>query len=108
MKIRIENQEIRFRISEEEKAFLITGNMLSVHLVYGQGILNSQSYSLLVSDDVNKIRLKISNGIFEIELPKSYIDDWIGKKVGFEEIIQITDSNDLKVIVEKDLKRSKR
>jgi hypothetical protein len=108
MKIRIENQEIRFRISEAEKALLIDGNMLSVHLIYGQGILNSQSYSLMVSNKVDRITLKTTNSIFEIELPESYLNQWVDKKVGFEENIQTPYVGELKVVIEKDLKRSKK
>ncbi len=108
MKVRLENQEIRFRLSEEEKALLISGTMLYVNLIYDKGILNSESYTIMVSNKVNKITLNKTNGIFEVFFPKVYADDWDANKIGFEEIIHIEDFDDLKVVVEKDMKRRKK
>lgn len=108
MKIRIENQEVRFRLSEEEKALLKSGGMISTHLIYGEGILNSQSFSLLVSNQVDKITLDSTNGIFEILFPKNYADAWDHEKVGFEGMISLVGCDDLKIVIEKDLKRMRK
>ena len=108
MKVRLENQEICFRINEEEKALLVKGNMLYVYLSYGKGALNSHSYTIMVSNKVDKITLNIINGIFEVFFPETYARAWDDKKVGFEEIITIEDARELKIIVEIDLKRRKK
>lgn len=108
MKVRLENQEICFRINEEEKALLISGNMLYVYLSYGKGALNSHSYTIMVSNRVDTITLNIINGIFEVYFPKTYADDWNDKKIGFEEVISVEGARDLKIIVEIDLKRRKK
>ena len=108
MKVRLENQEICFRISEEEKALLLSGSMLYVYLSYGKGALNSQSYTIMKSNKVDKITLNIINGIFEVFFPEEYAREWDDKKVGFEEIISVEDARDLKIIVEVDLKRRKK
>jgi len=108
MKVRIENQEVRFRLSEEEKSLLKSGSMISAHLIYGEGILNSQSFTILVSKQVDKITLDSTNGIFEILFPVDYAGVWNDDKVGFEEIIHIADCDDLKVIVEKDLMKRRK
>jgi len=108
MKIRLENQEIRFRINEEEKAILLEGNMLYVYLSYGKGAFNSHSYTIMISNKVDKITLNIINGVFEVFFPETYAKAWDDKKVGFEEIIKIEDARDLKIIVEIDLKKRKK
>ena len=108
MKVRLENQEICFRVNEEEKALLIAGNMLYVYLSYGKGALNSHSYTIMVSNKVDRITLNIINGIFEVFFPEAYAKAWDDNKVGFEEIISIEDARELKIIVEIDLKRRKK
>ena len=108
MKVRLENQEVCFRISEEEKALLLSGSMLYVYLSYGKGALNSHSYTIMVSNKVDKITLNIINGVFEIYFPEAYAKAWDDKKVGFEEIISVEDAIELKIIVEIDLKRRKK
>jgi hypothetical protein len=108
MKVRIENQVICFRISEEEKELLLSGNMLYVYLSYGKGALNSHSYTIMKSKRVDKITLNFINGIFEIFFPESYAKTWDSKKIGFEEIIPIEDAGDLKIIIEMDLKKRKK
>ena len=108
MKVRLENQEICFRINEEEKALLISGNLLYVYLSYGKGALNSHSYTIMVSNKVDKITLNIINGIFEVFFPETYAKAWDDKKVGFQETISIEEAGDLKIIVEIDLKRRKK
>lgn len=108
MKVRLENQVICFRISKEEKELLLSGNMLYVYLSYGKGALNSQSYTIMKSNSVDKITLNIINGIFEIFFPESYANSWGEKKIGFEEIVPIEDARDLKIIIEMDLKKWKK
>lgn len=108
MKVRLENQEICFRINEEEKAILLEGNMLYVYLSYGKGAFNSHSYTIMVSNRVENISLNIINGVFEVFFPEAYAKEWDDKKVGFEEIIKIEDARDLKIIVEIDLKKRKK
>jgi len=108
MKIRIENHKICFRISDEEKVRLHEGVMLSTHLIFGDGILNSQSYTLVVSNEVKQISLITVNGIFEILFPSDYIKLWDDKKVGFTELISIKGKDSLEVIIEKDLRKKKK
>lgn len=108
MKVRLENQEICFRLSEEERLLLLSGSMLYVYLSYARGALNSHSYTVMVSDKVDVITLNIINGIFEVFFPKAYADKWNDEKVGFEEIIPVEKGSELKIIVEIDLKRRKK
>lgn len=100
MKVRIEDQRIVFRLSDVERDILKDVGIIGVETSFGEDRLK---YQLLLNEDVKTIGYSFNNGIFSLVFPLIYLERWEDEKIGFEEEI-----NGLKLIVEKDLKRSKK
>ena len=54
------------------------------------------------------MNFKFINGTLTVFIPDFYMEKWKKLKVGFEESIQLDNGEEIELIVEKDLRRSKK
>jgi hypothetical protein len=105
MKIRIENDLLVFRLSESEKEYLLKkGEISSLIPLYSSDL----RFVLVLEKGIDSIALKNDDDGIQVSMPYNYINVWDEVKVGFEEMIAISPTKKLTIIIEKDLKRSKR
>ena len=105
MKVRLEDQRIVFRLNEEERKELLKTEFIDVKIDLG---IEELIFSLTLSNNVNALTLDYSQGHTNILMPYSFMEEWDDVKVGFEDDLQFENGKTLRVLIEKDLKRSKK
>ena len=102
MKLRINQQSIRFRLSEKEVEILQSNGALSEIVVLGLKEDDCFFYHINAYDE-NEIRVIYSISDLSIMVPKSIIHHWASyaSEVGFEANVEVY-SGSLHVLVEKD------
>jgi hypothetical protein len=105
MKVRIADQQIVFRLNEEEKNKFVQDRKIEVILNLRKKTLG---YALELSSKLKAMNFKYKKGTLTILIPDFYMDKWDKLKVGFEETLQFGEDEEIELIVEKDLLRSKK
>jgi hypothetical protein len=104
MKLRMDNQQIVFRLLEGEKEKLMADRELAIMIDLAHRSLH---YKLRLDADIEAIAIAENNNDLVVSMPEKYMKVWDDVKVGFEEKIAFDSGKELEIIVEKDLKRSK-
>jgi hypothetical protein len=105
MKVRMENNKLVLRINESEMNALLEERTLHVSIDFPQEDLH---FSLRLKEDINCLEVEDARNEIAVFMPTNYMDRWEEKMVGFEEIISLANNKSLTIIIEKDLKRSKK
>lgn len=105
MKVRIEDQQIVFRLSEEERLQFVQDRKMEVKLNLGK---KSLAFVIALDGKKKAMNFKYKKNTFTVLIPDYYMDKWTKLKVGFEEVIELPNEEELELIVEKDLRRSKK
>lgn len=105
MKVRIDNDLLVFRLNDSERDDLKERGVVSVSIPL---VNNELPFVLRTDEHINSITIDDKENEVSVAMPASFMDEWDEMKVGFEEKIEIRSDKVLKVIIEKDLKRSKR
>jgi len=109
MNLRINGQELRFRISKEELESLCSGSIVSQSTILpnskkieAQIIPNNSDDTMNLSDKNNIIILNVSKNLTQ----KFY--DSLPSKEGLEKIQKIDDTNSITLFLEVDIRTQKR
>lgn len=105
MKLRIENDRLVFRLGEEERHYLNKKGELSLSVTLPGRIL---LFTLRLDSSTDAFEIIEEKENIIVLMPQLYMDQWDEVKVGFEEKIYFSEDSSLEVVVEKDLKRSKK
>lgn len=105
MKVRLEDQRIVFRLSEDDRESLMKNKTITSSIVLESSIL---SFTIELDKSIQSLSIEGKDGLTKVYMPESYMGKWDEVKVGFEEEMKYTNGNSLSLIIEKDLKRSKR
>ena len=105
MKVRIGDQRIVFRLNDDEKDELIAIGFKRVTLEFP---LKTFYFVLKVDHESSSLVISESDNCIEIGIPMSYLKMWDEVNVGFNEAVNLSSGKQMNIIVEKDLKRSKR
>ena len=105
MKVRLEDQRIVFRLNDESRANLKFQKDVKTIVDFGNGGL---SFQIVLNSDVSSIGMTFNNNEVVVEMPESYMDVWDKVKIGFEEDVELANGKVINLIIEKDLKRSKK
>lgn len=105
MKVRIEDQQIIFRLSEEERLQFMQDRRMEVSLNLGKKAL---TFAIVLDAKKKAMDFKYKKNTFSVLIPDYYMEKWTKLKVGFEEVIELPNEEELELIVEKDLRRSKK
>ncbi len=100
MKIRIKGNSIRFRLSKPEVASLVNTGYLEEQTLFA---VNKFVYALRASGDESELSATFEEGKMTVLIPKMMIVDWPeNTTVGFSSHQQLTATNSLHLLVEKD------
>ncbi len=105
MKVRLEDQRIVFRLDDESRLNLLQNRESKTTIDYGNGEL---AFYLLLDSSVSNLGISIDTNIVRVVMPENYMALWDNIKVGFEENIKLDNGKEINLIIEKDLKRSKK
>jgi hypothetical protein len=99
MKIRIEDNSVRYRLRKSEVEVLAVEGSLKAAAIFPQGAFE---YALQSNPGVSDLKASFSNGRMTVEIPAAWVQEWPGSsRVGFETHMQEGDAP-LHLLIEKD------
>ena len=102
MKIRIQGNSIRLRLSKIDVERLTDEGAVLEHTTFGSSVL---SYAVEQNSDLDQLSASFEDGKITMKIPATYVEDWaINNIVGFEQNVQINQNDTLYLLIEKDFK----
>ena len=103
MKLRIEGNSIRFRVTQSEMAALSSGARLEESAQFGLSPSETLTYAIELSSASAGVHASFSKGIIRLTLPTDLAHVWATtSQVGIEHSQPIAGDAVLKIILEKD------
>jgi hypothetical protein len=103
MKLRIQGNSIRFRVTQSEMAALAAGAKLEESTQFGPAPSENLTYAIEISSQCSDIRASYSKGKVEVAIPADLARTWAStSQVGIEHSQPIARGEVLKIILEKD------
>ncbi|OUJ76177.1 DUF7009 family protein [Hymenobacter crusticola] len=106
MKLRIEDNTLRLRLSEEEVQQFGEKGRVSVTVKLGPKPSDQLVYTLEHSPNPEATALKVvyAVGALDVQVPRQLATEWVSTdRLGFSDTIPVTADQQLRVLVEKDL-----
>jgi len=106
MKLRLEDNTLRLRLSPEELVEFRQSGHLETVVSLGSSATDRLTYTLARADTISgsEPQLKHSPGHITILLPAALADDWIGSDtISLTGSLPVLDNKELRILVEKDL-----
>ena len=106
MKLRIEDNTLRLRLSEEEVQQFGQKGRVAVTVKLGPKPGDQLVYALEHSPNPNATNLNVvyAVGALDVQVPRDLAAEWVSTdRIGFSDSIQVTADQQLRVLVEKDL-----
>jgi hypothetical protein len=109
MKLRLEENSLRLRLSEDEvRQFAATGRVAQA-LAFGSGPGQALSYALERLPEASPapaVQVRYEAGALVIEVPAHVARNWTDtENIGFRSQILAADGQELRIVVERDLDR---
>ncbi len=102
MKLRIKGNSIRLRLSKPEVEKLPVAQYLEERISFGNNIFR---YALQVKDAGDELSADFDGGKITVFIPETFIKDWaVNDVTGFNIVEQVSDTESLYILVEKDFK----
>lgn len=102
MKIRIQRNSIRFRLSKTEVGQLAEEGNLTEETSFGKSIF---TYQVMQNADRDSLWASFEDGKITLEVPSAYLEDWaINEIVGFDSKMETGGNESLTLLIEKDFK----
>ena len=102
MKLRINANSIRLRLSKTDVVKLATDGYLEERVSFADKVF---SYSLRCKAGIHKLSANFKAGKINVFVPKALIKDWADNDaVGFDTYMPVGENDSLYILVEKDFK----
>ena len=102
MKIRIQRNSVRFRLSKSDIDQLTRTGFLKEETAFGHA---NFGYAITRSNDHNELSATFEDGTILLIMPENQINGWAENDiVGFNAVMEINNTESLKLLVEKDFK----
>jgi len=102
MKLRIKGNSLRLRLSKPEIEKLAVAKYLEERTSFGN---NTFRYALQVKDVGDELSADFDGGQIAVFIPGIFVKDWaINDVTGFKTVEQVSDTESLYILVEKDFK----
>lgn len=102
MKLRIKGNSIRLRLSKTEVEKLAVASYLEELTSFGN---NTFRYAIQVTDGTGELSADFDGSKITVFIPGTFIEDWaVNDVVGFNATKQVSDSESIHILVEKDFK----
>ena len=107
MKLRIENNSIRLRLSPSEvELFGQTGKVEGISVF---GPENQLNYVLVRDEATKRMHASLENQTITVLIPRTFATKWIETSlVGLEEMIMVAEGTHLHLLVEKDFQKKRK
>ncbi|SMB84748.1 hypothetical protein SAMN00120144_3852 [Hymenobacter roseosalivarius DSM 11622] len=106
MKLRIEDNTLRLRLSAEDvRRFGQTGRV-AVTVKLGPRPADELTYSLehAPNPEADAVRVLFTGGTLNVLVPRTMAAEWVDSdQIGFSETLNVTENQELRILVEKDL-----
>lgn len=103
MKLRIQGNSIRLRVTQREAAALEAGERLESWVRFGPAPADRLGYAIEVSPDLAEVRASYAGGALVVALPAGVARTWAGtNQVGIEHSQVVDVGEALEIVVEKD------
>jgi hypothetical protein len=105
MKLRIQGNSIRFRVTQGEVATLAAGGKLESWIEFAPLATAKLGYTVAVSSEFAEMNASCSNGVILVNLPANLVRTWASTdQVGIEHVQPTSDGGVLRIVVEKDFR----
>ncbi len=103
MKLRIKGNSLRLRLTKGEVEEFGKKGKVTDSIEFGSSEHNKLTYSLISSDESNRVTTEFDNGKITVFVPASVAQSWTGfEQVGFDAIQRLVGEESLSILVEKD------
>ncbi|MDJ0367730.1 hypothetical protein QMK33_21500 [Hymenobacter sp. H14-R3] len=107
MKLRLEENSLRLRLSEAEVAQFASTGRVAYTIIFGPEAGQTLEYALEqlpATDPTLAVRVRYAAGALAIEVPAKLAEEWTStEKNGFSERVRVAANQELRIMVEKDL-----
>ena len=107
MKLRLEENSLRLRLSAAEVAEFARTGRVAYTIAFGPTPAATLSYALErlpAADAAPAVRVRYAAGTLVVEVPAAIAEAWASpKNIGFEERVLVAENRELRILVEKDL-----
>ncbi len=108
MKLRIINDSLRLRLSQNEVERFAADGMVEDSIRFGPATDQGLIYRIRRDDTVSTLRAELANNQIDIRVPTAAAAEWSGtKQVGIAFDQDIGDGRSLSILIEKDFARLK-
>lgn len=102
MKIRIQGNSIRLRLSKTDVEQLTDEGIVVENTSFGSSVL---SYAVEQNSELDQLAASFEGGKITMQIPATYVEDWaINNIVGFEANMEVGTGDTLYLLIEKDFK----
>lgn len=107
MKLRLEENSLRLRLSEAEVAQFARTGRVAYTIAFGPGAGQTLVYSLEqlpATIAASTVQVRYEAGLLAVEVPATIAHDWTTtENIGFKGQVSIAEGQELRILVEKDL-----
>jgi hypothetical protein len=107
MKLRLEENSVRLRLSEAEVAQFAQTGRVAYTIAFGPALDQTLLYALEklpATDPATAVRVRYAAGALAVEVPAKLAQEWTAtEKNGFSAQILVAEGRELRILVEKDL-----
>ena len=107
MKLRLEENSLRLRLSEEEVAQFASTGRVAYTIAFGPTPTQTLQYALEklpAAAEAKNVQLRYDAGALAVEVPAALAEEWTTtEKNGFSAQILVVEGRQLRILVEKDL-----
>lgn len=107
MKLRLEENSLRLRLSEDEVRHFAATGQVAYTIVFGPAPGQTLRYSLerLPQGDLaTAVQVRYEAGALSIEVPEGMARNWTDtENIGFKAQVLVAEGQELRILVEKDL-----
>ncbi|QNF33414.1 hypothetical protein HUW51_12035 [Adhaeribacter swui] len=103
MKLRIQGNSLRLRLSEAEVTQFADTGQVEETITFSPDTTNALRYLLQQTSD-KEVSVRFTNNLITVSIPEAMAKKWTDTNlVGFDDLIDVGKEKQLRIIVEKDL-----
>lgn len=107
MKLRLEENSLRLRLSEDEVRHFAATGQVAYTIVFGPGPGQTLRYSLerlSEAASTSTVQVRYEAGSLAVEVPATLARNWTDtENIGFKGQVLVAEGQELRILVEKDL-----
>lgn len=103
MKLRIQGNSLRLRLSEAEVAQFADAGQVEETITFSPDETNALRY-LLQQTSESDVSVRFSSNTITVSIPETMAQKWVDTDlIGFDDLIDLGNEKQLRIVVEKDL-----